>query len=49
LSIGVTDIERTAPVIVRTLVEAGASLVSVVPEEAPLEDVYLRLLAGDEQ
>src|ERR1041385_5610633 len=49
LSIGVTAIERTAPVIVRTLVEAGASLVSVVPEEAPLEDVYLRLLAGDEQ
>ena len=49
LSIGVPDVERTAPVIVRTLIEAGANLISVVPEEAPLEDVYLRLLAGDEQ
>jgi ABC-2 type transport system ATP-binding protein len=48
LSIGVTDVEHTAPVIVRLLVEAGASVVSVLPEEAPLEDVYLRLLAGDE-
>jgi ABC-2 type transport system ATP-binding protein len=49
LSIGVADVERAAPVIVRTLVEAGANLISVVPEEAPLEDVYLRLLAGDER
>jgi ABC-2 type transport system ATP-binding protein len=49
LSIGVADVERAAPVIVRTLVDAGANLISVVPEEAPLEDVYLRLLAGDER
>jgi ABC-2 type transport system ATP-binding protein len=49
VSIGVADVERAAPVIVRTLVDAGANLISVVPEEAPLEDVYLRLLAGDER
>ena len=47
LSIGVADVERAAPAIVRALVEAGADIVTVVPEEAPLEDVYLRLLAAD--
>jgi len=47
LSIGVADVERTAPAVVRTLVGAGADVVSVVAEQAPLEDVYLRLLQRD--
>ena len=29
--------------------QAGADIVSVVPEEAPLEDVYLRLLEQEER
>jgi len=44
LSIGVADVERAAPGVIRTLVNAGADVVSVFAEEAPLEDVYLRLL-----
>ena len=44
LSVGVDDVQSAAPNVVRTLVTAGADVVSVVPEEAPLEDVYLRLL-----
>jgi ABC-2 type transport system ATP-binding protein len=44
LSIAVTDSTAQAPAIVRVLVEAGAGIRSVTPEEAPLEDVYLKLL-----
>jgi ABC-2 type transport system ATP-binding protein len=44
LSVGVPDIETAAPLVIRMLVQAGADVISVVPEEAPLEDVYLRLL-----
>jgi len=44
LSIKVSDVERAAPGIVRALVQAGADVVSVVADEAPLEEVYLRLL-----
>jgi ABC-2 type transport system ATP-binding protein len=44
LSIGVADVEHAAPGVVRTLVNAGADVVSVIAEQAPLEDVYLRLL-----
>ena len=44
LSIGVADAERAAPAVVRTLVNAGADVVSMIAEEPPLEDVYLRLL-----
>ena len=32
------------PVLVAALVRAGAAIVSVIPEEPPLEEVYLRLL-----
>jgi ABC-2 type transport system ATP-binding protein len=49
LSVGVDDVERAAPHVVRTLVTAGADVVSVIPEEAPLEDVYLRLLEKEPQ
>ena len=44
LSIGVNDAETVTPAIVRALVEAGADIVSVTADEAPLEDVYLRLM-----
>ena len=45
LSIAVDDAAARAPEIVRTLVAAGAPIQSVAPEEPPLEEVYLRLLA----
>jgi len=44
LSIAVDDVEHATPGIVRALVQAGADVVSVVADEAPLEEVYLRLL-----
>jgi ABC-2 type transport system ATP-binding protein len=44
LSIGVDDVTARAPEIIRSLVQAGADVVSVAAEEPPLEDVYLRLL-----
>jgi ABC-2 type transport system ATP-binding protein len=44
LSIAVDDEKKSAPGLVRRLVEAGAAIVSVVPEQPPLEEVYLRLL-----
>jgi ABC-2 type transport system ATP-binding protein len=47
MSIGVKDSAAEAPPIVRALVEAGAGVRSVVPEEAPLEEVYLRVLSED--
>lgn len=47
LSIGIDDPSSAAPRIVRRLVEAGADIVSVVAEEQPLEQVYLKLLQGD--
>ncbi len=43
LSIAVGEAPET-PTIVKALVDAGAKIVSVVPEERPLEEVYLRLL-----
>ena len=44
LSIGVEDTAASTPTIVRSLVEAGAEVLTVVPEQPPLEEVYLRLL-----
>jgi ABC-2 type transport system ATP-binding protein len=44
LSIGVRDHESDAPALVRRLVEAGADIISVAPEQVPLEEIYLRLL-----
>jgi ABC-2 type transport system ATP-binding protein len=46
LSVGLTA-SITVPHLVRRLVAAGADILSVAPEEPPLEDVYLRLL-GEE-
>jgi ABC-2 type transport system ATP-binding protein len=48
LSIAVDDPATRAPVVVRRLVEAGAQIQSVVPEEPPLEEVYLRLLQEEQ-
>jgi ABC-2 type transport system ATP-binding protein len=48
LSIGVDDAEARAPMIVRHLVEAGAEIRTVAPEEPPLEQVYLRLLEEEQ-
>ena len=47
LSIGVGAETSTIPAVVRMLVQAGAEIHSVVPESAPLEEVYLRLV-GEE-
>ena len=44
MSIAVRSTDGETPALVRALVEAGADVVSVAPEEQPLEDVYLRLL-----
>jgi ABC-2 type transport system ATP-binding protein len=48
LSIGVDDTAARAPLIVRRLVDAGAEILAVVPEEPPLEAVYLRLLEQEQ-
>jgi len=48
LSIGVDDAAARAPEIVKALVQAGAAITSVMPEEPPLEEVYLRLLSEDQ-
>jgi ABC-2 type transport system ATP-binding protein len=47
LSIAVKDAAAEAPDIVRALVQAGAAIQAVSPDEAPLEEVYLRLLSED--
>jgi ABC-2 type transport system ATP-binding protein len=44
LSIAVRDAGIDIPHLVRVLVEHGASIVAVIPEEHSLEDVYLRLV-----
>lgn len=48
LSIGVDDVEARAPVLIKQLVGLGAQIHSVVPEEPPLEEVYLRLLEQEQ-
>jgi ABC-2 type transport system ATP-binding protein len=44
LSIAITDTARDIPQVIRLLVEHGANVVAVTPEEHSLEDVYLRLV-----
>jgi ABC-2 type transport system ATP-binding protein len=48
LSIAVDDPAANAPAIVQQLVLAGAQIRSVVSEEPPLEEVYLRLLQEEQ-
>jgi ABC-2 type transport system ATP-binding protein len=43
MSVGLND-EVTVPGLVRRLIESGAAIHAVTPEERSLEDVYLRLL-----
>ena len=47
MSIGAGNETMIAPAIVKALVDAGARIVSVIPEEPSLEEVYLRLLRDD--
>jgi ABC-2 type transport system ATP-binding protein len=47
LSVSITGTTLTTPDLVRRLVNAGASIESVIPEEPPLEDVYLKLLHAE--
>ena len=44
ISVAVEGDNLVAPAIVKALVDAGARIVSVIPEERPLEEVYLRLM-----
>ncbi len=41
------DLAQTMPGIVRALVSAGADVVEVTTEDAPLEDVYFTLVGDD--
>jgi ABC-2 type transport system ATP-binding protein len=47
LSVGVANTSITTPDVVRRLVESGAGVVSVIRDEPPLEDVYLKLVKPD--
>jgi ABC-2 type transport system ATP-binding protein len=48
-SVDVVSVEAETPRLVRALVDAGASILSVTPDRPPLEDVYLTLVgAGGE-
>ena len=49
MSVGMASTSLTTPDVVRRLVEAGAGVESVVPEEPPLEDVYLKLLQPEDE
>ena len=44
LLVGIANSTMTTPDVVRRLVEAGAGVETVMAEEPPLEDVYLKLL-----
>jgi ABC-2 type transport system ATP-binding protein len=46
-SIALEHPDRDVPCVVRALVEAGAEVQAVIPEQAPLEDVYLKLIDHD--
>jgi ABC-2 type transport system ATP-binding protein len=47
ISVSIANTPLTTPDVVRVLVDAGAGVESVVAEEPPLEDVYLKLLQPD--
>jgi hypothetical protein len=44
LSVDLARASISIPELVRRLVEAGAEIQSVMPEEPPLEEVYLKLI-----
>jgi ABC-2 type transport system ATP-binding protein len=43
------NVDRDTPAIVRAIVAAGAEVLAVIPEQAPLEDVYLALINESKQ
>jgi ABC-2 type transport system ATP-binding protein len=47
ISIDLSHAPVDTPAVVRALVDAGAEIESVMPDQPPLEDVYLRLLSAD--
>ena len=47
ISIDLSHTMIDTPAVVRALVDAGARIESVTPEQPPLEDVYLRLVSED--
>jgi ABC-2 type transport system ATP-binding protein len=47
LSMTVGNPDEAAPVLVRALVEAGASIREVTDDTPPLEEAYLRLIQGE--
>ena len=49
LSIGMAEPRRDVPHVVRVLVQQGANVLAVTPEEHSLEDVYLRLIKDGAQ
>ena len=49
MSIALDGDAALTPRIVKALVDAGAGISSVVPEEPPLEEVYLRLVREEQQ
>lgn len=49
LRFAVDDHDTAIPLIVAALVAAGAGVLEVTGEDAPLEDIYLALVAHDEQ
>jgi ABC-2 type transport system ATP-binding protein len=49
ISVGTANTALTTSDVVRRLVEAGAGIESVAPEEPPLEDVYLKLLHPEDE
>ncbi len=48
LLVEIDDPDAATPAIVRALVEAGARIRSVVPDDASLEEVYLRVVKAEE-
>ena len=49
LVLGLTDLERNRPELVKAIVEAGGRVIGVSEKQYPLEDVYLRLIREENQ
>jgi len=49
LILGLTDLERNRPELVKAIVEAGGRVIGVSEKQYPLEDVYLRLIREENQ
>lgn len=49
LAVRSDDAKQDAPEVVRTLVAAGADIISVTSAETPLEEIYLKLVESEER